>query len=67
MKTKDKKELRTKTLAELRKLLADKRSELLSLKMEDSLSKLKNKRAVFAARKYIAFVLTCIKEGRQDE
>lgn len=62
MKTKDKKELFSKTIDELKSLLKESRNELFDLKLSLSQKKLKNTREVFWKRKKIATILTAIKE-----
>lgn len=62
MKTKDKKELFSKTIGELKSLLKESRNELFDLKLSLSQKKLKNTREVFWKRKKIAMILTAIKE-----
>lgn len=61
MKSKDKKELKTKTIQELKSMLKDARDMLFSLKLEKEQSKLKNLRAIFHKRKEIARILTAIR------
>ncbi len=62
MKTKEKKELFTKTIAELGSLLKESRNELFDLKLSLSQKKLKNTKEVFWKRKKIAMILTAMKE-----
>lgn len=62
MKVKDKKEIFTKTINELKGVLKDKRNELFNLKIELSQRKLKNMKEVFFKRKEIALILTAIRE-----
>ncbi len=62
MKTKEKRELFTKTIDELRSLLKESRNELFDLKLSLSQKKLKNTREVFWKRKKIAMILTAMKE-----
>lgn len=62
MKTKEKKELFTKTIGELGSLLKESRNELFDLKLSLSQKKLKNTKEVFWKRKKIAMILTAIKE-----
>lgn len=62
MKTKDKKELFTKTIEELGSLLKESRNELFDLRLSLSQKKLKNTKEVFWKRKKIAMILTAIRE-----
>ena len=62
MKTKDKKELFSKTIAELKNILKEAQNELFNLKIELSQNKLKNKKEVFLKRKKIAVILTALRE-----
>ena len=62
MKTKEKKELFTKTIDELRSLLKENRNELFDLKLSLSQKKLKNTKEVFWKRKKIAMILTAMRE-----
>lgn len=62
MKTKDRKEIFTKTENELKKTLSDARKALLDFSLELKQNKLKNTRQIFWKRKEIAWILTAIKE-----
>ena len=62
MKTKEKKDLHTKTLVELRTLLKNAKDAVFTAKLEKSQNKLKNTRSIFLKRKEIAQILTIIKE-----
>lgn len=62
MKTKEKKELFSKTADELKNLLKEARNELFDLKLSLAQNKLKNVKEVFFKRKQIAMILTAIKE-----
>lgn len=62
MKSKDIKELHTKTIEELKHMLSEVKDELFSLKMQIAQNKLKNKRLIFLKRKDIAKVATILKE-----
>lgn len=62
MKSKDIKELHTKTIEELKVMLSQAKDELFSLKMQIVQNKLKNKRLIFLKRKDIAAVATILKE-----
>jgi ribosomal protein L29 len=62
MKTKEKKELFTKSEKELRKTLKEAREALFNLNLDNRQNKLKNTRQLFWKRKEIAFILTALKE-----
>jgi ribosomal protein L29 len=62
MKSKDKKELFTKSEKELRKALKEAREALFNLNLDNRQNKLKNTRQLFWKRKEIAFILTALKE-----
>lgn len=62
MKTKDKKELSTRSIEELKTKLKEARGNLFSLRISLSQNKLKNKREVFYKRKEIALIKTIIRE-----
>lgn len=62
MKTKDKKELFTKTIDELKNLLKETQNELFNLKLELSQGKLKNTKEAYFKRKKAATILTAIRE-----
>lgn len=62
MKTKDKKELFTRSEKELRKVLKETRDALFNLGLENKQNKLKNTRQIFWKKKEIAWVLTALKE-----
>lgn len=66
MKTKDKKDLFTKNIKELRSMLSEARDALFNLKMEKSQNKLKNTRSIFMKRKEIARILTVLR-GKEFE
>lgn len=61
MKVKEKKEIFSKTIDELKSLLKETRNELFNLKLELSQKKLKNVKEVFWKRKKIAVILTAIR------
>lgn len=61
MKTKEIKDLQTKTVAELQKLLKDTKDMVLSLRLEHEQNKLKNTRMLFLKRKEIAVLKTILK------
>ena len=67
MKKKNKKELFTKTIDELRKSLAEKRDELFLARQDLAQNKLKNVRSIFWKRKEIAQILTEIREKESAE
>ena len=68
MKTKDKKELHSKSLQELRKLAMDAKDALSDLKLDKTQNKLKNTSLLSLKRKEIAQILTVIKmKGLQEE
>jgi ribosomal protein L29 len=62
MKTKEKKELFTKTDKELRKALKEAKAALLDLMLDLGQNKLKNTRLIFWKRKEIALIKTALKE-----
>ena len=62
MKTKDRKELITKDIKELKMMLKEARSTLFSLRLDKAQNKLKNTRSIFFKRKEIAQISTAIKE-----
>lgn len=62
MKSKDKKDLFTKSATELKKRLNDGRDELFNLKLDLSQNKLKNTKSITLKRKEIALILTALKE-----
>lgn len=62
MKTKDKKDLFTKTDKELKKLLLDAKDNLFNLRIDLSQNKLKNTTSLMLKRKEIAWILTALRE-----
>lgn len=62
MKTKDKKEIFTKSEKELRKALSEAKNSLLDLMLDLKQNKLKNTRLIFWKKKEIALILTALKE-----
>lgn len=62
MKTKEKKELHTKTENELLKILKDEKESLMMLRLDKTQNKLKNTRDLFNTRKKIAILQTILKE-----
>ncbi len=65
MKSKDIKELHSKAELELKKLLKEAKSALLSLKLDKEQNKLKNTRELFNKRKEIAVLKTILKEKEE--
>lgn len=61
MKTKDKKELHSKSIKELNKLVTDAKDALVGLKMDKTQNKLKNTSILTIKRKEIAQMLTVIR------
>lgn len=62
MKTKDRKEIFTKSEKELVKALKEARENLFNLNLELKQNKLKNTRTIFWKKKEIAMILTSLKE-----
>ncbi len=62
MKTKDKKEIFSKNLKELKVALRDAKEALFNLNLDRAQDKLKNKRSIFNKKKEIARILTAIRE-----
>jgi ribosomal protein L29 len=62
MKSKDKKEIFTKSEVELRKALKEAKAALLDLMLDLGQNKLKNTRLIFWKRKEIALLKTALKE-----
>lgn len=62
MKVNDKKEIRTKTVEELRHALKDAQREIFTMRIDHSRQKLKNTKVLFTTRKHIAFLKTILKE-----
>jgi len=62
MKTKEKKDLRTKSIVELRTMLKNAKNAVFTAKLEKSQNKLKNTRSLSLKRKEIAQILTIMKE-----
>jgi ribosomal protein L29 len=62
MKSKDKKELFTRSEKELRKALKEAREALFNLNLDNRQNKLKNTKQLFWKRKEIALILTALKE-----
>ncbi len=60
MKSKERKDLQTKTKEELQKLLSDGREALTHLQLEHSQGRLKNTRSIFWRRKEIARILSIL-------
>ena len=61
MKTKDKKELHTKSLEELKKIVKEAKDLVSGFMLDKSQNKLKNPRQIFWKRKEIATALTIIR------
>lgn len=61
MKAKDKKELHSKSVAELSKLVAEAKDALSGLTLDKAQNKLKNTRSLFVKRKEIAQMLTIMR------
>jgi ribosomal protein L29 len=62
MKSKDKKELFTRSEKELRKALKEAKEALFNLVLDNRQNKLKNTRQIFWKKKEIALILTALKE-----
>jgi len=62
MKSKDKKELFTKSEKELRKALKEAKELLFTLVLDNKQNKIKNTRQIFWKRKEIALILTALRE-----
>jgi ribosomal protein L29 len=62
MKTKDKKEIFTKSEKELRKALKEAREAVFNFNLDNGQNKLKNTRQIFWKKKEIALILTALKE-----
>lgn len=62
MKTKERKDIFTKSQKELKKFLNDARENLFNLNIDLSQNKLKNTRSIFLKRKEIALILTALKQ-----
>lgn len=67
MKTKDIKELHTKTIKELKGLLSKVQNELVKLRMEQAGGKLKDSHQVLKIRHDIARIKTVIRERKLSE
>ncbi|MCL5432597.1 MAG: 50S ribosomal protein L29 [Patescibacteria group bacterium] len=63
MKTKDKKEIFTKKIPELKAMLKEAKDALFNLKMDHAQKKLKNAKSIFEKKKEIARIMTAIKEA----
>lgn len=61
MKTKQKKDLHSKTIQEITTLIKQAKNELFSLQMEKAKNKLKNTQAIFTKRKEIAIMATLLR------
>jgi len=58
MKSKEKKQIKEKTLGELKTSLKEAKGILFSLKLDKAQNKLKNTRSIFLKRKEVARILT---------
>lgn len=67
MKVNEKKDLQTKTKAELVKLLQEAQALLMNLKLDHQQAKLKDTRSIFNTRKRIAVLQTILKGKPADE
>ncbi|MCL6096268.1 MAG: 50S ribosomal protein L29 [Patescibacteria group bacterium] len=67
MKTKERKDLHTKNLVELRTLLKNLKEAVFMAKLELSQNKLKNTRSISLKKKEIAQILTIIKEKETEK
>lgn len=67
MKSKDKKDLFTKSDKELLKSLREARDSLLNLNLDISQNKLKNTRSIFWKKKEISWILTALREKQFAE
>lgn len=67
MKGKDIKELQQKIIPELKKLLKEKQSDLLKLKMDIESKKTKNVRAFAQARHDLARIMTFLRQKQEEE
>ncbi len=62
MKKEEIREIREKTLSELKKEINKRLKELFGLRMDKKMNKLKNKRVIYHKRKEIAMIKTIIRE-----
>ncbi len=62
MKTKDRKDIFTKTEKELKKILMDAKDSLFNLRIDLSQNKLKNTTSIMLKRKEIALILTALRQ-----
>lgn len=62
MKTKDKQDIKNKSVAELRTLLRETRGKLFTARLDATQFKLKNTRSLFSLRKDVAVILTALRE-----
>lgn len=62
MKTNDKKEVRTKTVAEIKKLLKEAHDAVRQFKLDHQQIKLTNTRSIFNKRQEVAVLSTILKE-----
>ena len=61
------KELKTKTEAELQRLLAEERAKLMELRFKDSNRQLKNVRAIRAGKTMVAQIITLLNSFKKQE
>ncbi len=66
MKTREKKELHTKDITELKKLLTDVNNSLHSLQLERQQGRLKNTRSYLIKRKELAVIQTIMREKEEQ-
>lgn len=66
MKSKQKKELASKTIDELQNLLKETQEGLMKMRHEKSQFKLKNTRSIFNSRKQLAMILTFMKQKEHN-
>jgi ribosomal protein L29 len=66
MNANDRKELHTKTVQELRKLLKEAEAALLQLRLDHKQAKLKNVRSLFLKRREIAVLQTVMNEKAKE-
>lgn len=67
MKKSEKKDLRTKTIKELKKILIDKKKELVKLRLEREAAKVKNTRLYALKKREIATIMTILAEKEFEQ
>lgn len=67
MKTRDKKDLHTRSIPELTKLLEEANAALFSIQLEKEQNLLKNTRSIFLKRKEIAAIKTVLRMKKGGE